>query len=58
MSHLHFEMDFNWSCGVVKVKNRLKSFVIFFGKLFSCISESQFKISFAGDAALVKRTFP
>lgn len=48
MSHLHFEMDFNWSCGAVKVKNRLYSLVIFWGKLFSCTSENQFKYHVLG----------
>lgn len=48
MSHLHFEMDFNWSCGVVKVKNRLKSFVIFLGSFFHVFLKASLKYHLLG----------
>lgn len=43
MSHLHFEMDFNWSCGAVKVKNRLKSLVTFLGSFFHLFLKTSLK---------------
>lgn len=37
MNHLHFEMDFNWSCGAEKVKDRLKETCDAFWKPFHAI---------------------
>lgn len=42
MNHLCFEMDFKCSCGVEKVKDRLKKPCDAFWKLFLCIPETQF----------------
>lgn len=47
MSHLHFEMDFNWSCGAVKVKNRLKNLVIFW-ELFQVFLKTSLNIMYWG----------